>query len=229
MVAITVILAAVIGAFVLEIGDQQETAPSTSFDTDQQTTLIKDGGAAANGCFGGSPNDANCLNVTEVTIAHAGGDVLDVTQTDASVDGNTSVWGLTNRERAFDGTKDMTVGPKPDFRPTLGSNEQVSIGSGESMTVMYHGGAFGNGVGFPADPPADQHVTTTMPGGVYFAQIGKDRNAGWRDDNIWLAQTWTSSAHIPEQAFLQTDDEVRVVWTAESGGKTQTLFQYTVQ
>jgi flagellin-like protein len=36
MVAITVILAAVIGAFVLEIGNQQETAPSTSFDSEQQ-------------------------------------------------------------------------------------------------------------------------------------------------------------------------------------------------
>jgi hypothetical protein len=28
---------------------------------------------------------------------------------------------------------------------------------------------------------------------------------------------------------LETNDNIRVVWTADSGGKTQTLFKYAVQ
>jgi flagellin-like protein len=37
MVSITVILATVIGTFGIEVGDQEETAPNTSFDSEQKT------------------------------------------------------------------------------------------------------------------------------------------------------------------------------------------------
>ncbi|OIB57427.1 type IV pilin [Natrialba sp. SSL1] len=52
MVAITVILAAVIAAFVLDMGDMGETAPTASFEWEQ--------------------------NGDEVTITHTGGDSLDL-------------------------------------------------------------------------------------------------------------------------------------------------------
>jgi flagellin-like protein len=67
MVAITVILAAVIGTFVLGLGDQvQETSPNAQWNWDQDTS-------------------ADDLNVT-----HEGGDTVDVTLLEVSGPGATS-------------------------------------------------------------------------------------------------------------------------------------------
>jgi len=69
MVAITVILAAVIGAFVIGIGDDQEVQPTASFNFDFDT-------------------DTN-----EVTVSHSQGDTID--QPDSlyiSVDGDRVEW-----------------------------------------------------------------------------------------------------------------------------------------
>jgi flagellin-like protein len=63
MVAITVILAAVIGTFVLGLGDQVESAPQASFDFD----------------YDASSN--------EVTIRHRGGDNIDPSNVEIRVDG----------------------------------------------------------------------------------------------------------------------------------------------
>lgn len=65
MVAITVILAAVIGTFVLGLGDQvQQTSPNAQFSNDYD-----------------SSNDA-------LTITHTGGDGISYTNVGVSVDGN---------------------------------------------------------------------------------------------------------------------------------------------
>ncbi|MDV7351296.1 type IV pilin N-terminal domain-containing protein [Halorubrum distributum] len=64
MVAITVILAAVIGTFVLGLGDQLgDTAPQASFSVDETTA-------------------------TEVTIVKTGGETLDTNDLTLSVNGN---------------------------------------------------------------------------------------------------------------------------------------------
>ncbi|MFD1646043.1 type IV pilin [Haloarchaeobius litoreus] len=64
MVAITVILAAVIGAFVLNIGGNQETAPQTQFDWEYSDNATA-----------GGTND-------NVLVTHGGGGSLDATQLD---------------------------------------------------------------------------------------------------------------------------------------------------
>jgi flagellin-like protein len=79
MVAITVILAAVIGAFVLEIGDQQETAPNTSFDTEQADYQLQN-------------RNSPIVNLTQVEITHSGGAVLDRDSVTLKVDGNSSTY-----------------------------------------------------------------------------------------------------------------------------------------
>ena len=66
MVAITVILAAVIGTFVLGLGDQVESAPQASFNFDYDSS---DGG--------------------EVEIRHRGGDTIDTSNVDVRVNGET--------------------------------------------------------------------------------------------------------------------------------------------
>jgi len=58
MVAITVILAAVTGGFVLTVGDQQQTTPQATFELEKQ--------------FDGSAG-----NPDEVTLTHTGGDSID--------------------------------------------------------------------------------------------------------------------------------------------------------
>jgi len=189
MVAITVILAAVIGAFVLEIGDQQETAPSTSFDSAQRTVTVTD-------------NDADSSNLTEVDISHAGGNVLDVTQTDVAVNGNTLDDALE------------TIAPTPDFRATLGSNENVEIASGETMSVIVYE--------FYADEKVeagDNVYSTTAQS--YWIQATPSG-----DDVTCQQSTPYNQIDCTE---LATGDEIVVKWTAESGGKTQTLFKYSVQ
>jgi flagellin-like protein len=79
MVAITVILAAVIGTFVLGLGDQvQNTTPQTSFgfDSDSDTFTGVDG--------------AN-QSVSSITAVHQSGDSLSESDVTISVDGNLAV------------------------------------------------------------------------------------------------------------------------------------------
>jgi hypothetical protein len=219
MVAITVILAAV-------IGDQQETAPSTSFDSEQSTIFIADAPAGSTGCkeSGGPGARKHCLNLTMVQIDHAGGETLDIAQIDASYGGNTSVWGLTDPSNAGTKGENPDVNPTPDVRQTLGTNEPAQLTSGESMNVLFRGGSF-DGSSWKSNPPSDENVENMQ----YYFDITKDRS-GW--DNVWIQlheESGAAAGHIPEPALLHNGDNVNVVWTAESGGKTQTLFKYTVQ
>jgi flagellin-like protein len=73
MVAITVILAAVIGTFVLGLGDQLgDTAPQASFDVDEVTLN------------GTAPSDVN------IDITKTGGQDIDPSQITISIDGTRS-------------------------------------------------------------------------------------------------------------------------------------------
>ena len=75
MVAITVILAAVIGAFVIGIGDDQSVVPQASWDTSQDQTAE----AAEAG-----PSDERVT----ITIAHNGGDSIDADNLEVTVNGD---------------------------------------------------------------------------------------------------------------------------------------------
>jgi hypothetical protein len=195
MVAITVILAAVIGAFVLEIGDQQETAPNTSFSTNEQVITHSAEGNLAN-----APS-----NFTQVEFTQAGGDNLDIQQFEVTVNGNENVWGIEcidcgavnaqhfNAERAE---------PAPDFRQTLGSNEQVQFKAGQTMDIILSEGI------------ADDDVEA---GQVYDISYGAF-------DVIWFHTPNDFDTHE-----LEAGDSVTVVWEAESGGKTQSIHNYDVQ
>jgi len=86
MVAITVILAAVIGTFVLGLGDQvQNTTPRASFGFDSGTTEIDvwDAGLA-------TPAEATDVSFDSVTITHESGDTIEANNLDITVDGKTA-------------------------------------------------------------------------------------------------------------------------------------------
>jgi len=76
MVAITVILAAVIGTFVLGLGDQvQDTTPRASFGFSTETVSTQDGGS-------------DTATLTSVSITHESGDTIADSNLDVSVNGN---------------------------------------------------------------------------------------------------------------------------------------------
>jgi len=78
MVAITVILAAVIGSFVLGLGDQlQNTTPQAQFGFDQSSQEYIDSG---------SPGDT--MTAITVTITHENGDSIDEGNLDVTVNGD---------------------------------------------------------------------------------------------------------------------------------------------
>jgi flagellin-like protein len=213
MVAITVILAAVIGAFVLEIGDQQETAPRTSFDSEQATNFY----VGCTGCKGD-----NTRNATEVVLTHAGGDVLGVSQTQVKVNGNASTWGVADPEDPSQDGVDC-VRPRPNVFQTFGTNEQTGFSSGEKWNVYAK-----NGVNLELKP--------LKTGGGCASRPNHIANYGGPSDTIThkycapnCGGSWPPEGFITNMDVLEQGDGVNVVWTASSGGKTQTLFKYTVQ
>jgi len=117
MVAITVILAAVIGTFVLGLGDQvQSTTPQASFGFDQSTVTVDDG--------------TNTFDVTAVTVTHETGDSISESDLSVSVNGN-AAWDLTNTS-----TGDVTRATNP----WDDSGEKVSAGS-SFRVLLYDSGS----------------------------------------------------------------------------------------
>jgi len=118
MVAITVILAAVIGAFVIGLGDSaQQTAPQASIDFD----------------FQGNDN---------VTLVHGGGDRLDPDEISVTIDGfdqnddiNVSAWG----------NGDITAGDSLDV---VDDSEDIDnlddVDEGDTIRVVWEGGDSSN-------------------------------------------------------------------------------------
>jgi hypothetical protein len=203
MVAITVILAAVIGAFVLEIGDQQETAPSTSFDSEENTrAYITD-----------SSNPPTTWR--RVEIAHAGGETIDFTQMAVKVQGNESVYS------AVQGNGQTLIEPAvPLQNPFVTANgiecrpgESCEWTSGQTIAPMFYGEvsyerAYSDATGSP------------------------DRAACWCGTatvNLTSVRYNCGSGCGHTLPNLQQGDNTNIVWTAQSGGKTQNLFRYQVQ
>jgi FlaG/FlaF family flagellin (archaellin) len=206
MVAITVILAAVIGAFVLEIGDQQETAPSTSFDSEENTRTydLKAGG-------GNGPKTWR-----RVQVAHAGGDVVDFTQMAVKVEGNDSVYNAVQTGGGVD-----IVPTLPQQNPYAPSEsiecppgESCEFTSGQQIAIMFYG--------------VVSYETAYGPG-----YDDPDKVACWCNPdhtaNLTSARFNYGSYGGATLPNVQQGDSTNIVWSAQSGGKTQTLFKYEVQ
>ena len=118
MVAITVILAAVIGAFVLGLGDQaSQSAPQASFDFD----------------FDGEGN---------VTVTHGGGDSLDNSTISVNIDGqsyNNSEYNWGNEEGIISAGQSMDTSDDITAEGFNGGTETIRIvwqgDSGTSNTL----------------------------------------------------------------------------------------------
>jgi FlaG/FlaF family flagellin (archaellin) len=221
MVAITVILAAVIGAFVLEIGDQQETAPSASWDSEEDMVLVRE------------VDQDHDANLTVVSISHAGGDTIDVRQAHVLAAGTEMAMQLTDDEPGAAGYAKAATAP--DLLPTLGSNEKVTLESGQTMDIITGEAPKGKKWG---STPLDDHVTREIATSGDYNSYELDPHQYW-SGIIFVKANGNGGGGLGIKSYsgaddfaycpLFSDDEVSVVWKASSGGKTQKLFKYTVQ
>jgi flagellin-like protein len=243
MVAITVILSAVIGAFVLEIGDQQELAPKTSFETSEEVKTFK----------GRYFDDySNChgpceTNLTKVTVSHVSGEVVTVDAIRLRVNGNDSVWGDPERVDNYTtdcgknnycgGEDDPTIIPQPDVLDTRGRNEEVTISSGDSWEVVGFGGLSYQQMTPDNNQPIRALQWALRDGGDHYCT--EDTTGKYTDAsnvnydsppyNPTIAIWFDPSNNGSCQDDLDEGDEVSVTWNAESGGKSQLLLTYDVQ
>jgi len=117
MVAITVILAAVIGTFVLGLGDQvQQQTPQAQFGFDQSTVEI--------GVYNYTAGGPETLEVTAVTITHETGDSISSDNIQVTVDGETAYTSA--------GESDVT-----DV-DGVGDTFTSELSAGSSVTIIAH-------------------------------------------------------------------------------------------
>jgi len=137
MVAITVILAAVIGTFVLGLGDQvQSTTPQASFGFDQTTETVT------------HENNSSSSDVPVVTVTHETGDSIAESDISLNVGGN-KAWSLVNTSSTGD---PQAVDPWDD------SNEKVSAGN--SFKVYLYDSGTGISEGTEVTPAANPGYNT---------------------------------------------------------------------
>ena len=114
MVAITVILAAVIGTFVLGLGENvQQNSPNAQFSFDQSTTDVENDGAG-----GGT------VEVVSMQITHTSGDEVSEDNVDVTVNGQTGV--------ASDGSGDGSSASNVDAP----WNDGNDISASDSVTLV---------------------------------------------------------------------------------------------
>jgi flagellin-like protein len=225
MVAITVILAAVIGAFVLEIGDRQETAPSASFSFDQEVRYYND--------------SVDNTNLTTIDVTHVGGQTIGISRLNVKVDGNRSVWGPTGSTFKPGGANPVDAyRPQPDHFEAVTSNEPVTVSSGDVWTINAYRGWSDEAVKnkWKIGPFGGQYfegASGTCCGGITYSAPGcksSDSKAFLENPSVDLV-TNSAKGSLEDTCTdrLSTDDDVTLVWHASSGGKTQTLTKYVVQ
>jgi flagellin-like protein len=211
MVAITVILAAVIGAFVLEIGDQQETAPNASFTTEEFTRTH------------GPNNKGNRMNHTWTQLTHSGGDTINMKNLNYSIEGSLKTVGTAPNEQAgvlstssVPTYPDVTSEPRYTYlRESLGSDQPVEFTSGKSDVLL---GTAPDGANFYNDNNAgDTYIKC-------FASPNRKNTV-----EVTNIKCYSSGGSNMDVTKIQQGDTLNVIWEAGSGGKTQILFEHEQQ
>ena len=111
MVAITVILAAVIGSFVLDLGDSVQSAPQATFDYEA--------------------NETNAGTINQITITHEGGDTIDSARLEATGAVNASGNPVQFQGNISGTNNEMTAGEEM----VIGTNGNGSVAGDEGDTV----------------------------------------------------------------------------------------------
>jgi FlaG/FlaF family flagellin (archaellin) len=214
MVAISVILAAVVGAFVLEVGDQEEAPPTATFSFDQEVRYYNYTGPDT--------------NLTTVAVSHSGGDTLAISQVNIKVNGNRSVWGPIGKT---DSQGDL-YRPMPDHFEAATTNQPVTIESGDQWTINSYRGWPDERVKKKeiVPPYYGQYVEGSKTGYTFKGCAAHGVKDYVEDPSVRLAEKFGGGTvtNLLCTDRLSTGDELRAVWQSSSGGETQTLTKYRV-
>lgn len=221
MVAITVILSAVVGTFVLVIGDRDDTAPRASLESDERVVFLDSRPSKG-------PNGGETFNLTEVRLTHIGGEALPIETTEIVVEGNQTVLGFEDGRFQRLGTygnecdECIMLRPQPESVPA--GTDLDPFTSGETWSVLTY-----------QRPDQTRTLNDSFaPNGFY----NPKHRDGYVDQLVVPCFSdrgnYNSGAcsQMPANAKttpLDADDTVHVVWESKSGEKTQVLFRYTVQ
>jgi len=120
MVAITVILAAVIGTFVLGLGDQlQDSSPQASFGFSTTTVGVQDD----------DPDNSEEVDVTAVTVTHQSGDSIEASNINVEVNGQQAyAEGSTDNSIAEPFTNDVSAGSSVTILAAVDSESELTTG-----------------------------------------------------------------------------------------------------
>jgi flagellin-like protein len=133
MVAITVILAAVIGAFVLDLGGSQEKTPQVKLETNQGNNSVDTDEYWGEGT--GTANDT-----TTVEVVHQSGDTLDESLISLSVNGHSAMNKSDNKTAIWSGSGEITAGASETIYGYDSSDSgaaDTALQSGDTVRVVW--------------------------------------------------------------------------------------------
>lgn len=213
MVAVTVIIAATIGATVLGLGDQiGESPPQAQFEVTETIENVEVPRA----------NDSSETDTygTALVLQHAGGDNVDPTNIEITVDGE-PVYSFGT----YDGSETSEYGGHAQvtfpFQEATGDIRRLdgTVSAGDETVLVWYGslGDFDAVDEFTIDPQTDtdseesiEYVTWPDTEKLFYIdgnQFGKDDDDQYND--------------------FETGDTVRIVW--QSGSQGHTLYEYEVR
>jgi len=202
MVAITVVLSAVLGTFVLGMGDEVSTdAPSVTLDVSQTNTTYED-------------DWGEWWESEEVTITHVSGDAFSKSNVVVTVNG----------ERAYGASRSSSsdhVSPTGEYSLDLvglwdGTGE---ISAGSSVTVYASKTNLG--------PIASHDYHYALPDGTESNPIeDADQSLFGGEPQVYDGSTEVDVDSGPSD--LEKGDVIRVVWVSDSGDDSRTLVEHEV-
>jgi flagellin-like protein len=216
MVAITVILAAVIGAFVIGIGGQQSTAPDTNVEFDQQFRN-----------YSVNNNDADSQTIRSVTLTHGGGDPMEretvsvQARADRDSSGAGAVQGRLIGAEGRSDAGDVVFGWNLDTEKTITASDSVEYNAFLDMDS----GAMSTSQQDALDDARDESATFSWntfnlgtSAGDY--EIGGAATIAFGNNN--------NVASVQRGDNLLANDEVVVVWSPADSQKTSEVAKYEV-
>jgi FlaG/FlaF family flagellin (archaellin) len=127
VVAITVILAALVSVFALDVGESvQEAGPQVSFEFEQENVTFRD---ASYG--GGSTGAKNTTRV--VTVTHAAGDTIERENLQVLINGERQGWDAYGMGTESDGTASDGTARRPVSSQTVSE----TLSSGDSARIVF--------------------------------------------------------------------------------------------
>jgi len=240
MVAITVILAAVIGAFVLQLNQSQDTAPQASLDTEQSRDLLNLTSDSVGGTSCCTDARVDGLNIVAngVIFTHSGGEQLQqqtieirVIAQSGSETGTGGGLGLDNSsagiEPLWNDVRERTI-RSPDSVTTYWFLSEESSPSAMNTADADTRVIEGDDVCYldtEAVGPGDDTTAEDIREGTIVLRPREDDTPS---DDRGPCSAGDARIDWPHAGYLVADDTVQVVWSPPDSDQSSVIRTYTV-